>query len=147
MGHPTMAAMLPRTSSEVLTMPQFGIARRKPAQNALWLLVFRAVFLIAWPAHAEPKFPALTGRVVDAANVLPPPVKVQLDQKLAALEARTGDQLLVATVPDLQGYEISDYGYRLGRTWGLGQRNLNNGVILLVAPKERRVRVEVGYGR
>ena len=70
---------------------------------------------------AGPTFPALSGRVVDAADVLPPDAEVALDAKLAALETRTGNQLVVATVPDLQGYAIEDYGYQLGRAWGLGQ--------------------------
>ena len=64
----------------------------------------------------------------------------------AALEQASSRQLVVATVPDLQGYPIEDYGYRLGRAWGLGQEEANNGAILLVAPNERRVRIEVGYG-
>lgn len=105
-----------------------------------------AAWLLASPVQAALKFPPLAGRVVDAANVLTPPVEAQLDQQLAALQARTGDQLVVATVPDLQGYEIEDYGYQLGRAWGIGQKRFNNGAILLIAPKERRVRVEVGYG-
>jgi uncharacterized protein len=98
------------------------------------------------PARAEPTFPALTGRVVDAANVLPADVEATLDAELAALEAKSTDQIVVATVPGLQGYEIEEYGYRLGRAWGIGTVKLDNGVILLVAPVERKVRIEVGYG-
>jgi uncharacterized protein len=94
-----------------------------------------------------PKFPALTGRVVDQANVIPADIEAQLNARLAALEAKSSDQLVVATVTSLQGYEIEEYGYRLGRTWQIGQgERLNNGVILLVAPNERKVRIEVGYG-
>ena len=94
-----------------------------------------------------PTFPALSGRVVDQANVIPADVEAQLTARLAALEARSSDQLVVATVTSLQGYEIEEYGYRLGRTWQIGQgERLNNGVILLVAPNERKVRIEVGYG-
>jgi hypothetical protein len=69
-----------------------------------------------------------------------------LTQKLEALEQASTRQLVVATVPDLQGYPIEDYGYKLGRAWGLGQAKANNGAILLVAPNERKVRIEVGYG-
>jgi uncharacterized protein len=98
------------------------------------------------PVWAAPKFPALTGRVVDTANILSDTTKADLDQKLAALEAKTSRQLVVVTVPSLQGYEISDYGYQLGRAWGIGQNKLNNGALLLVAPTEHKVRVEVGYG-
>lgn len=94
-----------------------------------------------------PAFPALTGRVVDQANIIPAEMEAQLVARLAALEAKSSDQLVVATVTSLQGYEIEEYGYRLGRTWQIGQgERLNNGVILLVAPNERKVRIEVGYG-
>jgi uncharacterized protein len=102
--------------------------------------------LLALPALAEPKFPPLTGRVVDDAHLLSPQTDQKLDQELAQLEQKTGHQLVVATVPDLQGYEIEEYGYRLGRTWALGRKGINDGAILLVAPKERKVRIEVGYG-
>jgi uncharacterized protein len=101
---------------------------------------------MAGGAFAAPKFPALTGRVIDNAEVLSTATEQKLDSELAELEAKTGHQLVVATVPDLQGYEIEDYGYQLGRAWALGRKGVNDGVILLVAPKERKVRIEVGYG-
>jgi uncharacterized protein len=84
--------------------------------------------------------------VVDLANVLSPESEAKLSAESEALEARTGHQFVVATVPDLQGYEIEDYGYQLLRTWGIGRKDKNDGVIFLVAPSERRVRIEVGYG-
>jgi uncharacterized protein len=104
--------------------------------------------LLCWlaPAAAAPQFPALTGRVVDAANILSGDTRSDLDQKLAALEAKTSRQLVVVTIPSLGGYDIADYGYQLGRAWGIGQAKLNNGVLLIVAPTEHRVRIEVGYG-
>jgi uncharacterized protein len=97
-------------------------------------------------ALAAPSFPALTGRVVDDAHILSDTTQADLTQKLAALEQQTSRQLVVVTVPSLGGYEISDYGYQLGRAWGIGQKSLNNGVLLIVAPTEHRVRIEVGYG-
>jgi len=97
-------------------------------------------------AWAAPSFPPLTGRVVDAANIIPPDEEARLDQKLAGLEAQSHRQLVVATIPDLQGYEISDYGYQLGRAWGIGSKEHNDGALLIVAPKEHKVRIEVGYG-
>lgn len=111
----------------------------------MWLLTLVAV-LFALPALAAPTFPPLTGRVVDEAQVLSPDAERELTDKLENLENTTGRQLVVATVPSLQGYPIEDYGYQLGRTWGIGQKGENNGVILLVAPNERKVRIEVGYG-
>ena len=114
------------------------------AKSNFWLIVFLAIFSSL--AFAEPKFPALTGRVVDAANVLNSSEQQQLETQLAAFEQASGIQLVVATLPDLQGYEIEEYGYQLGRAWGIGQHDKNNGVLLIVAQAERKVRIEVGYG-
>ncbi|WP_455977609.1 TPM domain-containing protein [Methylorubrum populi] len=95
---------------------------------------------------AEPDFPKLTGRVVDAAGLLSPEARTRIDGKIKAHEEKTGDQLVVATVPSLQDLTVEDYANRLARSWGIGQKKTNNGVLLLVAPKERKVRIEVGYG-
>lgn len=113
---------------------------------ALVLSAILAVVALAFPAGAAPSFPPLTGRVVDAANILPEATRTNLDARLAALEKSTTTQVIVATVPSLGGYEIDEYGYQLGRTWGVGQKGTNNGALLIVAPNERKVRIEVGYG-
>ncbi len=105
-----------------------------------------AFLCLLLPATAAPKFPALTGRVVDDANILSSQTKADLNTKLAALEQKTSRQLVVVTVPSLGGYEISDYGYQLGRAWGIGQKSLNNGILFIVAPTEHKTRIEVGYG-
>lgn len=97
-------------------------------------------------AAAAQTFPALTGRVVDAAGILPPDTEAALDALLAAHETKTTNQVVVATVPSLEGRPIEDYGVALGRHWGIGRKGADNGVILLVAPEERAVRIEVGYG-
>lgn len=101
--------------------------------------------LLAAPAFAQ-SFPAFSGLVVDAANVLPADRKAALETKLEAFQKQTGRQLVVATIPDLQGYAIEDYGYRLGRAWGVGLKGMDNGAILIVAPKDHKLRIEVGYG-
>ena len=101
--------------------------------------------LLASPVFAQ-SFPAFTGYVVDDAHVLPADTAQALTAKLQALDQQTHRQLVVATIADLQGYPIEDYGYRLGRAWGVGQKATNNGAILIVAPTEHRVRIEVGYG-
>jgi uncharacterized protein len=106
---------------------------------ALWLA------LVAIPAAAQ-TFPQLSGRVVDSANLLDPQQEAALTGKLEALEQQSGRQLVVATVPSLEGRTIEDYGYRLGRTWAIGRKGEDDGVILLVAPAERKVRIETGYG-
>ena len=91
-------------------------------------------------------FPALTGRVVDQANVISADAKRAIEPKLADLEAKSGIQLVVATVSSLEGQEIEPYANALFREWKLGEKAKNNGVLLLVAPNEHRVRIEVGYG-
>ena len=107
---------------------------------AIWLA------LIALPVAAQ-KFPAHgESPVVDQANILSPAQKLDLESKLRANYPKTGFALVVATVNSLEGYSIEDYGYRLGRHWQLGDKDKDNGVILLVAPNERKVRIETGYG-
>ena len=91
-------------------------------------------------------FPLLTGRIVDQANIIPAETRSAIEPKLADLETKSGIQLVVATVASLEGQEIEPYANELFRNWKLGERIKNNGVLLLVAPNERRVRVEVGYG-
>jgi uncharacterized protein len=114
---------------------------------ALWLLFFFGLAFSPDPVFAAaPNFPPLTGRVVDNAHVLDAGTAATIDGKLAALETKTGIQLVVVTLPSLQGYEIEDYGYQLGRAWGIGQKGKNTGALLIVAPNEHRVRIEVGYG-
>lgn len=93
-----------------------------------------------------PAFPTLTGPVVDQAHLLPTAVFDSLSQKLAAYAGKNGTQLVVVTVPTLNGYPIEYYGYQLGRHWGIGQKGKNNGALLIVDVGEKRVRIEVGYG-
>ncbi len=119
--------------------------RTLAALLALFVAAVAAV-LLALPAAATPAFPPLTGRVTDAAGILPADTAATIDAQLADLEKTTATQLVVATVPDLQGLEIEEYGYQLGRAWGIGQKGQNNGALLIVAPNERKVRIEVGYG-
>ncbi|KKC25670.1 TPM domain-containing protein [Sphingomonas sp. SRS2] len=111
----------------------------------MWFIALALTLFLALPAFAQ-TFPPLTGRVVDQAKLLSPEQAAALDAKLAQLEAQSGRQMVVATVASLQDYPIEDYGYRLGRAWGLGDKKANDGLILLVAPNERKVRIEVGYG-
>lgn len=111
------------------------------------MLIAFACFTLASLASAQSlTFPELTGRVVDNAGILDTATRQQLEKLSADLEAKTTDQLVVVTLPSLQGTSIEDYGYQLGRKWQIGQKDKNNGAILIVAPNERRVRIEVGYG-
>ena len=100
----------------------------------------------AFTAYAALQFPPLSGRVVDQAALLDNATVAQLNQQLQAHEQATGEQLVVVTLPDLQGNAIEDYGYQLGRAWGIGQKGKDTGALLIVAKAERKVRIEVGYG-
>lgn len=95
---------------------------------------------------AQPALPPLTGRVVDMADLLTPGAEAQLSARLAALERRTSDQLIVVTTPSLGGRTIGEYGLWLGNGWHIGRRGRANGVLLIVAPAEHKTRIEVGYG-
>jgi uncharacterized protein len=120
-----------------------------PQASLVWpqaLVVALLAALWASAALAAANFPPLTGRVVDQANILSPVTVADLERKLADLEQKSRIQLVVATVPSLGGEEIEPYANGLFRAWKLGEAKDNNGALLLVAPKERRVRIEVGYG-
>ncbi|MBS0504463.1 MAG: TPM domain-containing protein [Proteobacteria bacterium] len=146
----------------------FGLSRSKPSLSflsskkgglrqaqasrhwGLWLIAWLwclAAFATAAQAQTFPKF---TGLVVDDANVIPPDREAALTRKLQDFQQKTGRQLVVATIADMQGYPLEDYGYRLGRAWGVGLKDVNNGVILFLAPNnpagQRGPRIEVGYG-
>lgn len=120
----------------------------KQVQHGGWWGCIATLLLCvaALPAHAQ-SFPKLAGEpVVDAANLLDPAQEAALNAKLKGIEAATGHQVAVATIPSLEGRDIADYGYQLGRAWGIGKQGANDGVVLIVAPNERRTRIEVGYG-
>jgi uncharacterized protein len=110
------------------------------ALTGFWLLLWAAL------AFAQPQVPALTGRVVDRAELLNATQEAELTQRLASHEQATGDQLVVVTLPDLDGRSIEETGLALGREWGIGQKGRDNGALLIVAQAERRIRIEVGYG-
>src|SRR5689334_5601976 len=101
--------------------------------------------LFAAPATAQ-TFPPLTGRVVDQAHLLSPAQVADITSKSEALEAQSGRQFVVATVNSLEGYPIEDYAYRLGRAWKIGNEKRDDGVLLLVAPNDRKVWIATGYG-
>ena len=97
------------------------------------LLLALALAVLSGTAVQAQTFPKFTGLVVDDANVLPPDVEASLTQKLEALQRDTKRQLVVVTIGDAQGYPLSDYGYQLGRAWGVGLKDADNGVILMIA--------------
>ncbi len=123
---------------------------KRVQHDGLWRAFFALLLLVcAFPALAQ-TFPPLTGRVVDAANLLQPDQKAALEAKLQSIEQSTGHQVVIATIPDMQGYPLEDYGYRLGRAWQIGGKDKNDGLVILLAPNnpvgQRGPRIEVGYG-
>lgn len=111
-----------------------------------FLAVLLTAGLYTFAALAAPALPSLTGRIVDNAAILDSTTKTVLDQKLSDWEKKTGDQLVITTVPALNGEDIESFSNRLFRNWQLGQSKVNNGVLMVVAPNDRQVRIEVGYG-
>src|SRR5471032_2858174 len=121
--------------------------RRRSSTAGAWFTgaAFALIFSFGMVALAA-NLPALTGRIVDQASIIPASSRADLETKLSDLESKSGIQLVVATVTSLEGQEIEPYANELFRTWKLGEKTKNNGVLLLVAPNEKRVRIEVGYG-
>jgi uncharacterized protein len=128
----------------------------KPRGPGLWIagsrfarpgmMALAAAFCLFASLALAYDFPALSGRIVDQAGVINAATKSELETKLKTLEDKSGIQLVVATVKSLQGGDIETYANELFRSWKLGEAKKNNGVLLLVAPTERKVRIEVGYG-
>ncbi len=109
------------------------------------LRVLAALFLLAGIAAAA-DVPFLSGRVVDDAEILSAETRRALTDKLKAHEDRTGDQIAVLTVKTLGGENIEEFATRVFESWKLGQKGKDNGVLLIVASGDRRMRIEVGYG-
>lgn len=114
----------------------------------VWAVVFFLSLIptFAGPPLSQPSFPDLTGRVVDQAHALSAKTIKSLETQLKNFDTQSGNQLVVVVLETLNGYPIADYGYQLGRHWGIGQKGKNNGVLFIVALKDREMRIEVGYG-
>lgn len=115
----------------------------------LWSALPAIVLLASCEAADAPASGApleLTGRVVDAADIIPERIEADLTGQLSELEDRTLAQMVIVTTPDLQGRSIEEFGMALGNGWGIGDAERNDGILLIVAPNDRRVRIEVGTG-
>lgn len=121
--------------------------RARQGQYWLWLCgLFAALLSTAQPVCAT-NFPVLSGKpVVDQAGILSADDEDQLNDKLLKIEQQSGHQVAVATIRSLQGIDIADYGLMLGRRWAIGRKGVDDGVMILVAPKDRKMRIEVGVG-
>jgi uncharacterized protein len=118
--------------------------------NVLPPVLFIVAFTILSTQHpalsTALEVPPLTGRVVDLAEILPADVEARVSDLLAEQERRTGNQIAVLTVRSLVGEALEDYAHRVASAWALGRKGTDNGVLILVAPNDRGVRIEVGYG-
>ncbi len=112
-------------------------------KKILLILIFVFNFL---NANIEQYFPKLEGRVIDEVNLLSPAVKADLNKLLKEHEKQTSNQIVVVILKSLNGYQIEDYSYQLGRFWKIGQKDKNNGILLVISNEERKMRIEVGYG-
>ena len=115
------------------------------AFSALSRLCLAALLFVAGPALAQ-EFPKLTGPVVDQADILTPDQEAALDAKLRGLNTTTQRQMNIVTLSTLDGMDIADYGWRLGVAWGLGDKGRDDGLILIIAPNDKKMRIEVGRG-
>lgn len=104
------------------------------------------VFCFAAPASALVEIPRLTARVQDGAGLLSSDAERDLVARLEAFERETRHQIVVLTLPSLDGEAIEAFGMRVAEAWKIGQVDFDNGVIVIVAAKDRRARIEVGYG-
>ena len=105
-----------------------------------------ALALLFTVVSAQGTLPKPAGRITDLANVIDAGTESELDRRLDELEQKTSHEVAVVTVPSLGGTTVDDYAVRLFKEWGIGQAKQDNGVLVLVAPNEREMRIEVGYG-
>ncbi len=121
-----------------------------PKQKFLFILsgglfiIIQLVFVI--PVSQAVEIPALTGRVNDYASMISAEAEREINEKLARLEENESTQVVVLTVESLEGEPLEDFSLRLVEAWKIGQKDFDNGVVLLVAKKDRKLRIEVGYG-
>ncbi|WP_455479885.1 TPM domain-containing protein [Bartonella sp. B23] len=129
-------------------MKSFQCSIQRSVFPGLWALFYTLCLIVALESitYAQTKFPPLTGYINDVAHLLDNATKENLTEKLAVLEEKTGDQIVIVTLPTLSGSDIETYSNSLFRAWRLGQKQINNGVLLVIVPSEREVRIEVGYG-
>lgn len=113
--------------------------------TSAWCSTLALTCLFAAPSFGL-DVPPLTGRIVDLARLLPSDVAAALSAELEAHEAKTGNQVALLTIPSLEGEPLEDFSHRVATTWKLGRKGTDNGVLLLVVTRERKVRIEVGYG-
>ena len=124
-------------------MPLPMIGHAKSHSLLMSLVIF---CLLSLPSFAAFEVPKLKTRILDQANLLDAASKQQINQLLAGHEKASNNQVILVTLKDLQGFSIEQAGIEMARVWGVGQKEQNNGIVLILAQAERKVRIEVGYG-
>jgi uncharacterized protein len=117
-----------------------------PMTHSIRVLAAVTAVLVQVSAAAAQGLPKPAGRITDLANVIDAGTEADLDRRIDQLEQKTSAEVAVVTVPSLDGAPVEDYAVRLFKDWGVGQAKQDNGVLVLVAPNEREMRIEVGYG-
>ncbi len=118
------------------------IVRRRVVRR----LIFCVWLALPIAAAAQIEVPFLNGRVNDLAQIIPPSEEQSIESRLERLERERGTQIVVLTIPSLEGEPIEDLGIRVADAWKIGREGVDDGVILIVASQDRRMRIEVGYG-
>ena len=116
------------------------------ARRCVARVVFAAVALAAAPCLLARDVPFLSGRINDTADMIPAEFRERLEGTLAAFEKDTGAQVAVLTIDSLGGEVLEDYSLKVAQTWKLGRKGVDDGVLLLIAKDDRKLRIEVGYG-
>ena len=118
----------------------------KTNTRILSLLLIALVLMFAGTSFAERPFPKTRGLVNDFANVIPQPYKQKISEIVYELLQKTEIPVVVVTMPDIGGAEYTDYANRLYSTWGIGKKGEDKGVLIFITIKERKLRIEIGYG-
>lgn len=111
----------------------------------MFRIIFLLYFLLTKSVLAV-SFPQATGFVTDTANVINDQDQLVLENRLQSLDQSTGNQIAILTIPSLNGLTIEEYAQKIFENWQIGQKKLDNGLLILVSTGDRQVRLEVGYG-
>lgn len=109
-------------------------------------IIFYVLFLLFVPSAHALDIPKLQGYVNDYANMISPSAKAELENELRTFEQTDSTQIVILTIPSLEGEEIEDFGIKVGDTWKIGQAGKDNGIIFIAAKQDRKMRIEVGRG-
>ncbi len=125
---------------------KMGRVRGSSIKVFLTFIISCVLFLFLSSSGHALDVPKLQGYVNDYATMISPPVRAELNNELRAFEQIDSTQIVILTVPSLEGEALEDFSIKVAEAWKIGQKNKDNGVILLVAKQDRKIRIEVGRG-